>query len=149
MMNRIKETRLKKGITQSELASYLGVAQNTLSYWENGKFDVDNSSLCKISSYFHVSIDYLLGQENNTIDTEETLTLEEKQLIEKYRLLDDYGQKAVDHMLDIECERCSAIEKEQQARYVARSGEKETINRSKEETDSSFGKLKPDTSEQF
>lgn len=149
MMNRIKETRLKKGITQSELASYLGVAQNTLSYWEKGKFDIDNSSLCKISSYFHVSIDYLLGQENNTIDTEQALTLNEEQIIKKYRLLDAYGQKAVNHMLNIEYERCSGKEKEQDALFVARSGERDTIKKSKEEFDDTISKLKPDTSEQF
>ncbi len=149
MREKLKNLRKKKKLSQTEMAKILNVHQTAVSQWEKGRTTPDMQTLIKIADYFNVSIDYLLGQEKNTIDTEETLTLEEKQLIEKYRLLDDYGQKAVNHMLDIECERCSAIEKEQQARYVARSGEKETINRSKEETDSSFGKLKPDTSEQF
>lgn len=36
-MNRIKELRIKRGLTQSELAQMLNIAQNTLSYWETGK----------------------------------------------------------------------------------------------------------------
>ena len=63
MNNRIKELRQSRGITQSVLAKYLGVAQNTLSYWEQGKYDVDNLSLLRIANYFGVSIDALLGNE--------------------------------------------------------------------------------------
>lgn len=153
MMNRIKEIRSKKGITQSELASYLGIAQNTLSYWENGKFDIDNVSLCKIADYFQVSVDYLLGRDRDLVDTKDTLSLEEKQLIKKYRLLDPYGQKAVNHMLDIEYERCSPTEdpseNQQVLSYVARTGERGTITKSKAELDEIFSELKPDTSEQY
>lgn len=61
MQNRIKELRLKNKETQVSLAKFLGVAQNTLSYWEQGKYDVDTQSLQKIADHFNVSVDYLLG----------------------------------------------------------------------------------------
>ncbi len=76
MVNRIKELRQKLGITQRELAKHLGIAQNTLSYWENGKFDIDNASLCRIADYFHVTIDYLLGQNNSPIDVINSISTE-------------------------------------------------------------------------
>lgn len=60
MENRIKELRQKRGVTQVDLAKHIGIAQNTLSYWENGKFDVDNESLGRIADFFNVSTDYLL-----------------------------------------------------------------------------------------
>lgn len=44
-MNRIKSLRLKNKLTQTELAKYMNVAQNTISYWEQGKYDIDNESL--------------------------------------------------------------------------------------------------------
>lgn len=66
MKNRIKEIRQKRGITQAELAKQIGVAQNTLSYWENGKYDVDNDSLKKIADYFQVSTDYLLAHSHSS-----------------------------------------------------------------------------------
>lgn len=60
MKNRISELRKSRKITQSQLAKHLGIAQNTLSYWENGKFDIDNDSLHKIALYFDCSTDYIL-----------------------------------------------------------------------------------------
>lgn len=56
MKNRIKELRQGHGVTQAALAKYLGVAQNTLSYWEQGKYDVDNASLQKIADFLIVPL---------------------------------------------------------------------------------------------
>lgn len=60
MKNRIKALRNGKKITQATLAKYLGVAQNTLSYWENETYDIDTGSLQKIADYFGVTTDYVL-----------------------------------------------------------------------------------------
>ena len=65
MTNRIKELRQSKKITQGALADYLGIAQNTLSYWEQGKYDIDSESLKKIANYFNTTIDYILNRESN------------------------------------------------------------------------------------
>lgn len=59
--NRIRELRTERGISQKELAEYLGVRQNTLSTWETGRYEPDNEMLQRISQYFNVSIDYLVG----------------------------------------------------------------------------------------
>lgn len=60
MKNRIREIRKAYGISQIELAKYLGIAQNTLSYWEQGKYDADIASLQKIADYFQCSVDCIL-----------------------------------------------------------------------------------------
>lgn len=60
MKNRIRELRQDRGIKQAELAKHLGIAQNTLSYWERGTYDVDNTSLQKIADFFNCSVDYVL-----------------------------------------------------------------------------------------
>lgn len=64
MQNRIKELRNSKNITQSKLAKIIGVAQNTLSYWESGTYDVDSESLQKIADFFECSVDDVLGRKN-------------------------------------------------------------------------------------
>ena len=69
-MNRIKSLRLKNKLTQTELAKYLNVAQNTISYWEQGKYDIDNESLTKLADLFRCSTDYLLGRETKNPVTE-------------------------------------------------------------------------------
>ena len=60
-MNRIRELRKKKGLTQKELAKHLKVADSTLSYWEMGKYEPDSKTLMKLSEFFRVPIDYILG----------------------------------------------------------------------------------------
>jgi len=64
-MNRIKELRENKNVRQIDLAEYLNIAQNTLSYWEQGKYDIDNKSLQKLAVYFETTTDYILGFDNN------------------------------------------------------------------------------------
>lgn len=57
---RLKEVRKASGLTQKEVATYVGVNQNTYSYWENGKTKIDSESIAKLAKLFNVSIDYLL-----------------------------------------------------------------------------------------
>lgn len=64
-MQRIKELRKKHGMTQKQLALKLGVANSTLSTWEQGKFEPDRKSLVTIANIFDVSIDYLLDMESS------------------------------------------------------------------------------------
>ena len=48
-------------MTQKELANYLQIADSTLSYWEQGKYEPDIDALKHLSKFFKVPIDYLLG----------------------------------------------------------------------------------------
>ena len=62
MKNRIRELREEAGLKQGELASILGIKQNTLSTWETGRYEPDNEMLRKIADYFDVTTDYVLGR---------------------------------------------------------------------------------------
>lgn len=65
-MSRLKELRKSRNLTQAELAKILGIAQPTLSGWENDKFQIDDDIKTKIADYFGVTVDYLLGREDIT-----------------------------------------------------------------------------------
>ena len=67
-MNRIKELRKAKKITQGDIAHVLKVQQSTISHWENEKTEIDQATLIRIADYFGVSIDYLLGRETSEED---------------------------------------------------------------------------------
>ncbi len=64
-MNKVKltiaELRKEKGITQSELAEYVGVSFQSVSKWENGTTMPDIVLLPKLAEYFQVSVDQILG----------------------------------------------------------------------------------------
>lgn len=61
--NVISKRRKDKGITQEELAEYLGVSKPAVSKWESGQSYPDIMLLPVIASYFDISIDELLGYE--------------------------------------------------------------------------------------
>lgn len=56
----IRDLRLKRGITQKELASMCGVHQTAVSQWEKERTLPDKESLIKLSDIFGVSIDTLM-----------------------------------------------------------------------------------------
>lgn len=58
--NIIKENRLKKELTQEELAEELFVSRQLVSRWENEKSYPDIIVLLKISDFFDLSLDELL-----------------------------------------------------------------------------------------
>lgn len=57
----IKELRLKRSITQEQLAAYLGVTPQAISRWESGNGYPDIEILPSIAEYFCITTDALLG----------------------------------------------------------------------------------------
>ena len=86
-MLRLKELRKQNRLTQQQLAEMLGVTQAALSGWENEKFGIDNGSLLKCAKIFDVSIDYLLGRQ------EQLPELNSKDKREIQEILDDTEQQ--------------------------------------------------------
>ena len=60
-MNRIKELREKKGLSQDKLAKQLAVNLRTLQRWENDETAIRKKNAKKLADYFDVSESYLLG----------------------------------------------------------------------------------------
>lgn len=55
--------RREKGITQDELAAYIGVSKASVSKWETGQSYPDITFLPQLAAYFNISIDELVGYE--------------------------------------------------------------------------------------
>ena len=60
-MNRLKELRKEKKLTQEELASEIGVSKITILRWENGERQIKPDKVQALADYFGVSVGYLLG----------------------------------------------------------------------------------------
>ncbi len=56
----LKEIRKKKKLSQLKVAMDLSISREALSHYENGKRSPDVHMLLILSSYFNVSIDYLI-----------------------------------------------------------------------------------------
>jgi len=55
--------RKEKGITQDDLANYIGVSKASVSKWETGQSYPDITFLPQLAAYFNISIDDLMGYE--------------------------------------------------------------------------------------
>ena len=61
-MNNIKKLRIKRNITQVDLAHQINVKQETISAYESGKALPSADALIKIADYLNTSTDYLLNR---------------------------------------------------------------------------------------
>lgn len=93
-MNRIKELRTEKGLTQTQLASLLGINQTAVGKYERGELEPNLQNLTKLSLIFECSVDYIICNADdlgNIVIHKETpapqLSGEEKDLLENYRKL--------------------------------------------------------------
>ena len=60
---RLRELRENAGYkSQQAFAVAFGVAQSTVGGWEAGKREPNYATTLKLANFFHVSVDYLLGQ---------------------------------------------------------------------------------------
>ena len=63
MHERIKEFRLKAGLTQHQLAERMGVLQTTVSMWETGQGKPRTDKLPQLARILGCTIDELYGEE--------------------------------------------------------------------------------------
>lgn len=73
----IRELRDSFNINQVELAKNLGVTKQCVSNWENDNILPSIDMLIKISKFFNVTTDYLLGLSDTTTINVDGLTLSE------------------------------------------------------------------------
>ena len=60
-MNRLKELRKQKGLTQQGLADEISVSKITVLRWENEERQIKPEKAQQLADYFGVSVGYLLG----------------------------------------------------------------------------------------
>ena len=70
-MNRLKELRRARNLTQVEVAKFIGISQNNYSYWENDKVKIDNESLQRLADFFETTVDYILGRDEKSAPVKE------------------------------------------------------------------------------
>ena len=151
-MKNLRLARKAKHFTQEDLGKLVNVQKAAISKYEKGYIQPSHEILIKLSEALDVSVDYLIGNNRKPIKIDNTITTAEEEMLKKYRLLDQHGQKAVNSVLDVEFERCSKASSASnlvEIPYVARSGERGIVTATQEEIDEILKSLKPDVSEQY
>ena len=61
---RLKELRLEKELSQTQLSKATEISQVAINYWENEKRVPNSNAVIILAKFFGVSTDYLLGVED-------------------------------------------------------------------------------------
>lgn len=62
LSKRIKEERLKAGLTQEEVAQYLGITRPAYTQYETDKTQPSIETAGKLADLYKISVDYLMGR---------------------------------------------------------------------------------------
>lgn len=104
MLKNLKQLREASSVSQKQLASAVGVSQQSINKYENHKIEPDIDTMIRIADYFHTSVDYLIGHTDIPHETEVTssgeLNEEERQLLLGYRKLSDKKRKSISMIID-------------------------------------------------
>ena len=86
-MKNLKLLRKQHNLSQKEIGNIFHASQNTVSQWENGTRKPSYDIIQEIADYFDVSVDYLLGRQ------EQRPELNSKDKREIQEILDDTEQQ--------------------------------------------------------
>jgi transcriptional regulator with XRE-family HTH domain len=88
---RLLKLRERAGISQNEISKRLGIARTTYASYEQGAREPDLEMLGKLSEFFDVTVDYLIGKERAVDDQTKNVALEIYGRLpqEKKKLIDD------------------------------------------------------------
>lgn len=66
-MEKLRECRERKGLSQKQVALEIGVKPPTVSQWESGIKIPSRENIVKLANLFDVTVDYLLGISEDVI----------------------------------------------------------------------------------
>ena len=92
----IKDIRLRKGLTQADVAAALGVSSVVYSRYETGKRQPSIDMLIQMADIFGVTVDFLLGRQDSE---DSTLSDYELQLLIASRKADERAKQDALNML--------------------------------------------------
>lgn len=86
----IRQHRIRRNLTQSQVASQIGISQSDLSRMEKGEYRVPLDVLFRILQAFELTLGEFFGELNHS-----PLTPEEQKLLNSFRALSADGQREV------------------------------------------------------
>lgn len=78
MKTRLKELRLEKNLTQTQLSMYTNISQSSLCKMETEGANVNGSQIVALSRYFGVSTDYFLCMTNEKLPVDVKISIQKE-----------------------------------------------------------------------
>ena len=98
---RIRNLREDRDMTQKQIADILFMQLTQYRRYESGERELPLDLAISLSRFYNVPIDYIAGVSDKITISEETLTADEKHLIESYRNLPEKEKTKLIKISDI------------------------------------------------
>lgn len=101
---KLKSLRLEHNLSQVDLAKMLDLSKNSINAYEKGRAEASIDTLIKLADIFNISIDYLVGREDDFGVVQSSapnlnLTMLESEMLSHFRKLDVSAQhKAIGYV---------------------------------------------------
>lgn len=107
IINRIKQRRNELNMSYQELADKTGLSKSTLQRYETGSIkNMPLDKLEELAKALDVKPSYLMGWSEKPSEGFQ-ITLPEKEILHKYRSIDEKGRHTVSTVLEMEYNRCN------------------------------------------
>lgn len=98
---RIRNLREDRDLTQKQVADILFMQLTQYRRYESGERELPLDLAISLSRFYNVPVDYIAGVSDKITISEETLTADEKHLIESYRNLPEKEKTKLIEISDI------------------------------------------------
>ncbi|GGF89384.1 helix-turn-helix domain-containing protein [Paenibacillus abyssi] len=100
MGDRLRELRLKKSISQEEVARQIGITRSAYSHYEINNRQPVYETLIKLAALFDVTLDYIIGGESSK--QENTIMPDTIEIIRLLNNMDhDKRKRSIDQMMKV------------------------------------------------
>lgn len=102
----LRNLRESDSLSQNQFAQKIGFSQSAVSAWENNTREPGIGALIKISQFFNVSVDYLIGNSSAPLEIkmQKKLSPDEQNLLNVFRKLTSYNRIKVSSYAEIRLE---------------------------------------------
>ena len=120
----LREYRIASGISVKEISDLLTskgykASEKTIYSWESGNSSPSPDALLAMCSAYNIdNVLSAFGYDGYNEDGSICLNMDEINMVEKYRDLDDHGKEMVDFTLEKEYERSKALEEQTEEKIV-------------------------------
>ncbi|MGU3473906.1 helix-turn-helix domain-containing protein [Paenibacillus sp. D51F] len=100
MGDRLRELRLNKNMSQEEVSKKIGITRSAYSHYEINNRQPVYETLIKLATFFEVSLDYMIGGEQN--QSEAQVAPETFEILRILSGMDaEKRQRSIDRMMDV------------------------------------------------
>lgn len=111
-MIKLKELRKQHKLTTTQLAEIIGCTNPTITNYELGNRNPNHDTLIKLADYFDVTVDYLLGREENIWTADDhangvkgtkkvSINADQKDILDKTsEVLEEFGEKGKELVIE-------------------------------------------------